>query len=256
MTAVLDSSGGRTVKTPAGKRLWVAIRGPLARSPTVKRILARLIYGWIALVYRTNRLVAGSDDLSQLGLDGQNMIATTWHGRHFMFACLNRHRVPLTIMVSRSADAELNAMVLKFGGIATVRGSGGRPGARSPGKGGAGALIRMKRLLDAGQWVGMVANVIKGPAREAGMGVITLARISGRPILPVAYQTSRRKVLEKAWDKSVINLPFGRAAAVTGEPVFVAADATQDEMEAARQQLTGELNRIHARAEALLEARA
>ena len=44
------------------------------------------------------------------------------------------------------------------------------------------------------------------------MGIVTLARLSGRPIVPVALATSRRKVLEKTWDKTTINLPFGRGA--------------------------------------------
>lgn len=255
MAAVSSGSGRRTGGFPVAKRLWIGIRERLARSPSAKRVLARLIYGWLVLVDRTNRPVAGSVELSGAALVHGSVIATTWHGRHFMFACLNRRRVPATVMVSRSADAELNAMVLRFGGIGTVRGSGGRPGTHRAAKGGASALIRMKRLLDDGQWVGMVANVIKGAPREAGMGIVTLARISGRPILPLAYQTSRRRVLRKSWDRSVINLPFGRSATVAGEPIHVAPDATDAEMEAARQRLTDELNRIHAHADALLEGR-
>lgn len=256
MTLVQPGTGRRVKKVTPLKRAWIAIREPLARSMLVKHAVARVIYGWLVLVMRTNRLVEGSVDLPGLSHGERSMITTTWHGRHFMFACLNRYRVPLTIMVSRSADAEMNAMVLKLGGIETVRGSGGRAGQHRAEKGGASALIQMKRVLDADEWVGMVANVIKGPAREAGMGVITLARISGKPILPVAYQTSRRIVLEKSWDKSVINLPFGRAASLAGEPIHVAADATDEEMEAARQRLTDELNRIHDRCDALLDGRA
>ncbi|MFP1633047.1 lysophospholipid acyltransferase family protein [Zhengella sp. ZM62] len=250
-----SGAGGRAVRVPAIKRLWIALRGRLVRSPSAKRLLARLVYGGLMLVERTNRPVAGSVELSGAAMRHGSVIATTWHGRHFMFACLNRQRMPATVMVSRSADAELNAMVLRFGGIRTVRGSGGRPGVQQAGKGGASALIQLKRRLDKGEWVGMVANVIKGAPREAGMGIITLARLSGRPILPLAYQTTRRKVLEKSWDLSVINLPFGRAAAIAGDPIHVAADATDEDMEAARQRLTDELNRIHARADALLDGR-
>src|SRR5690606_33886381 len=101
-----------------------------------------------------------------------------------------------------------------------VRGSGGRAGA-SADKGGARALLTLKRLLDNGRTVAMIADIPHGTPREAGMGIVTLARLSGRPILPVAYATSRRKVLEKTWDKTTINLPFGRLAVVYGDPILV-----------------------------------
>jgi lysophospholipid acyltransferase (LPLAT)-like uncharacterized protein len=37
----------------------------------------------------------------------------------------------------------------------------------------------------------MTAEVPPGPARKAGIGIVTLARMSGRPIIPVAAATSR-----------------------------------------------------------------
>ena len=58
-----------------------------------------------------------------------------------------------------------------------------------------------------------------------------LARLSGRPILPVAMTTSRRKVLEKTWDKTTINLPFGRCGVAMGEPVVVPHKADEAQME-------------------------
>ena len=40
-------------------------------------------------------------------------------------------------------------------------------------------------------------------------GIVMLARASGRPIYPVAVTTSRRIELDN-WDRSEVNLPFGR----------------------------------------------
>ena len=63
----------------------------------------------------------------------------------------------------------------------------------------------------------MIADIPHGTPREAGLGIVTLARLSGRPIVPWRIATSRRKVLEKSWDKTTINLPFGRCAIVVGD---------------------------------------
>ena len=54
-------------------------------------------------------------------------------------------------MVSRSADAELNALVFEKLGFEAVRGSGGRDTASHLDKGGARALIALKRSLDRRQ---------------------------------------------------------------------------------------------------------
>jgi lysophospholipid acyltransferase (LPLAT)-like uncharacterized protein len=99
----------------------------------------------------------------------------------------------------------------------------------------------------------MIADIPHGTPRDAGLGVILLARLSGRPILPAARTTSRRKVLEKSWDKTTINLPFGRSSFVIGTPVFVSKDADDTEMERKRQELTASLNEATAKAYALVD---
>jgi lysophospholipid acyltransferase (LPLAT)-like uncharacterized protein len=163
---------------------------------------------------------------------------------------------PLVAMVSRSADAELNALVVEKFGIEAVRGSGGRESARHLDKGGAKALIALKKSLVAGKNVAMIADIPHGTPRDAGLGIVLLARLSGRPILPAAIATSRRKVLERSWDKTTINLPFGRSSIVVGTPVFVPKDADDAEMELKRQEVTASLNAATARAYSLVDATA
>ena len=119
----------------------------------------------------------------------------------------------------------MNAAVVERFGIRTVRGSGGREGAADPKKGGARALIALRRMLGAGYGVCMIADVPKGTPRDAGLGIVTLAKISGRPIVPAAAATSRRYVVKSSWDKTTVPLPFGRIAVVMGPSITVPADA-------------------------------
>jgi lysophospholipid acyltransferase (LPLAT)-like uncharacterized protein len=169
-------------------------------------------------------------------------IVALWHGQHLLMPFYYPRGKPLAVMLSRSADAELNALVVEKLGMEPVRGSGGRENARHLEKGGARALIALKKALDAGKNVAMIADIPHGTPREAGLGIITLARLSGRPILPLALATSRRKVIEKSWDKTTINLPFGHASLGVGDPVSVPADADQAVMEEKRRELTAALN--------------
>ena len=170
------------------------------------------------------------------------MIVAIWHGQHFLIPAYYPSPRKLVAMVSKSADAEMNALVLERFGMEAVRGSGGRAPARHMDKGGAKALVALKRALAAGKNVAMIADIPHGTPREAGLGIVLLARLSGRPIVPVAVATSRRRVLEKSWDKSTINLPFGRSALGFGPMVRVPADADEALMEAKRWEVTAALD--------------
>jgi lysophospholipid acyltransferase (LPLAT)-like uncharacterized protein len=174
------------------------------------------------------------------------IIIAMWHGQHFLAPFIRRdehHRAK--VLISRHRDGELNARAAEKLGIGTIRGSG----THSPDfhrKGGAAAFPKMVEALAEGYSVALTADVPK-ISRVAGMGVVKLAQHSGRPIYVAAIASSRRIEL-KNWDRTAINLPFGRVALVAGEPIHVAPDADKATLETIRQHVERELNRVTARA--------
>jgi len=126
------------------------------------------------------------------------------------------------VLISRHRDGEFNAIAAERLGIGTIRGSGDH-GSAFHRKGGVGAFKEMVRALEQGYNVALTADVPKR-SRIAGLGIIMLARESGRPIMPMAMATSRFLRL-KNWDRTTINLPFGRGALVGGEIIMVPPDA-------------------------------
>lgn len=250
-TARIAMSRPRRKKKKAkggAQALWWKIRRPLAQSRYVKGLLTTLFFQAVRFIRWTNPVVEGSSKLFGEHAEHEPGIIALWHGQHLMGPAFYPNKRKLVAMVSRSADAELNAMMLEKFGVEAVRGSGGRLGPHKIDKGGARALLALKKALDAGSNVVMIADIPHGKPREAGMGVILLARLSGRPIAPSAVATSRRKVLEKTWDKTTVNLPFGRCALVSGPLIYVAPDADEAEMERKRQELTIEMNAATAKA--------
>ena len=129
-----------------------------------------------------------------------------------------------------------------------MRGSGAR-GDKVREKGGAKALIALRKKLDGARPIAMTADVPK-VARIAGLGIVTLGRISQRPIVPVAVVTSRR-IDFKSWDRASIGLPFGRGAIVIGEPSCRAASRRRRNG-GARLAVQDGLDSVHARAYALV----
>ena len=127
-----------------------------------------------------------------------------------------------------------------------MRGSGGRP-SKMHKKGGVAALRHLLKALEDNATVALTADVPKGPARIAGPGIVLLARLSGRPIVPIAPATSRSITLN-SWDKAAINLPFGRMALVIGDPVFVPADLDEAGMPAMQETVKAALDAATTRA--------
>ncbi len=242
-------------KAGFARSVWQKIRKPIARSALAKKAIAAALVRAMKLVRATNPLVEGSTDAEAAYAAHAPAIVTLWHGQHLMAPAYFPKGGRLLAMVSRSADAELNALVVEKFGFSAVRGSGGRQGRQRKKKGGAKALLALKKALDGGSTVSMIADIPHGTPRDAGMGVVTLARLSGRPILPVAIASSRRRILAGTWDKTTISLPFGRGAFVVGDPILVAADADDAELERKRQEVTAGLDKATDRAYALADAR-
>jgi lysophospholipid acyltransferase (LPLAT)-like uncharacterized protein len=233
----------RRASSTLRKRLWIRLRTRLVGSDRAMSVLAGVIVGYFRFVFRTNRLVEFDvQQADRMLAENAPIITTCWHGQHFMAPMFTRNGEPSVAMVSRSKDAELNARVVERLGFRTVRASGGRNANQSIEKGAIRGIMALRNELRAGHSVFMMADIPHGTPRKAGMGIISVARFSGAPIVPVAYASSRRYVFRSAWDKAVLNLPFGRAAFYFGDPIRVPADADDEMMEQLRLELQDTLD--------------
>ena len=198
---------------------------------------------FLRFVWLTSRFKLDPPDLYERVEPDMPLIVAFWHGQHFMMPFLRRN-YPATVLVSRHRDGEINAIAAERLRVGTVRGSGSH-GSDFHRKGGVGAFKSMLRVLEEGTNMALTADVPK-VARKAGLGIIMLARESGRPILPVAITTSRFKRMNN-WDRSVINLPFGRGVIAGGDVIRVPANADDADMEQLRAQLEQQLNEVYLR---------
>lgn len=226
--------------------MWRKIR----TSELFRRVIGRSVAAYLKLVWKTQRVTIEPAGLYDW-IDGElPLILTFWHGQHFLapFVPKSHHRAK--VMISRSYDADINAIAAEALGIGTIRGSGTHR-KNFHQKGGVAATRQMIESLEQGINVAMTADVPK-ISRRAGLGVVSIAKYSGRPIYPVAIATSNRIIMKRSWDKSSLHLPFGRMALVAGEPILVPRDADEAALERARAEVEDKLNRATARAEALV----
>ncbi len=222
----------------------------ILRSKPVLLGAGKAMAAYLTLVRRTNRFTVEPADAAESVYSLAPVIVAMWHGQHFMAAFIKRPQDEVAVMISRHGDGEINAIAVETLGMRTVRGSGAQRQDQVRKRGGAQALRAALTTLSEGVSVALTADVPK-VSRVAGKGIVTLAQMSGKPIIPVAVVTSRRKDFD-SWDRTSIGLPFGKGAIVFGEPIRIGRDAPPAEIEAARLAIQDGLDAAHARAYAIV----
>lgn len=210
---------------------------PLKR--LMRRERPRAMACWLAAVYI--RLVRRTGQWSMEGCTipeslvgaGRPFIVAFWHGRLLMMPEAWRYSPRFNMLISRHPDGQLIARTVKHLGIDTIVGSSSR--------GGPGALRAMLRALAHGECIGVTPDGPRGPRMRASAGVVHAARLSGAPIVPLAYAAAPSRLLA-SWDRLMIPLPFGRGVIQWGEPIEIAPDAGDAEVAAAVATVESRLN--------------
>jgi lysophospholipid acyltransferase (LPLAT)-like uncharacterized protein len=224
----------------------------LGRSQLGQEAIGFLLATYLRFVRRTSRLTTVPEDLDAYIKGKLPLISAMWHGQHLMMPFARPVTMErLAVLISRHEDAGAQAAAVERLGMTPVRGSGG-PADRQYYKGGAPAMRELLRLLESGSSVALTADVPKR-ARVAGMGIVALAKLSGRPIVPTAVVASRR-IQFNSWDRASLGLPFSHAIVVAGDLIRVPVDADDAAMERARLAVQEGLDDAHRRGYAMVGA--
>ncbi|WP_163328182.1 lysophospholipid acyltransferase family protein [Desulfurobacterium thermolithotrophum] len=141
-------------------------------------------------------------------------IITFWHGRMFLlpFVFAN-YADKVSVLISRHRDGELAARLIEKLGFSTVRGSTGK------GKGGDRAFREMVNILESGKSVAITPDGPRGPKEVFKPGAAKLSIVTGVPVYPVAFSTSRGKELS-SWDNFLLPYPFSKCKVLVGKPLY------------------------------------
>ena len=125
-----------------------------------------------------------------------------WHNRLFVMPYVFEHFFPGrpgAALTSASKDGEILAAFLNRFSVRAIRGSSSRGGAK--------ALVEMKRAIEDGYIIGITPDGPRGPIYHLNPGVVKLAQVTGGFVLPVRVRYSRCWQL-KSWDGFMIPKPF------------------------------------------------
>ncbi len=191
-------------------------------------LLPPVVYLFLVLLGSTMRIKqVDREKADRLWRDGQGVIACFWHGRLLAMPFAYRGG-RAKVLISRHGDGEFIARVIKYFGLGAVRGSYGKTSVSS--------VREILSELKQGTIVGITPDGPKGPRYQIKQGVVELAKLTQRPILPVTYGANKRRIF-RSWDRFVLPYPFSRVLFLWGDPIYVPRDANGSAIEAKRQEL-------------------
>lgn len=180
---------------------------------------------------------------------GKPVVVVFWHCDQLLMPWIYRPRLPsmrpLYALVSLHADGRIASAALQHFSVCCVDGSSTRGGAR--------ALVKLRRRLEAGCHVAITPDGPKGPARIAKIGAIVLSSMCGAPLFPVAIAAKWRWQFP-SWDSMFLPRPFSRIVMLAGAPIAIPPNLTRDELDAEAKRLTDVLNGLKERAELSLKS--
>lgn len=176
--------------------------------------------------------IEGPDRHAEFAEREEPVIFALWHGRLLPLTYMHRGR-RVAALISQSGDGDYIARVVEGWGYATVRGSSSR--------GGGAALRELVRRARAGWSLAITPDGPRGPRQKLSPGVITVAQLTGLPVLPLTAGCARAW-WPGSWDRFCVPKPFSTVRARYGEPRRVPRDADEEELAAHAAGLEAELN--------------
>jgi len=169
-------------------------------------------------------------------------IYVAWHNRlvlsmiaYYGYAKRRNPTCGMAALVSASKDGGFLAGILECFRVQPVRGSTSRRGPQ--------ALLELTTWAERGYDLAITPDGPRGPCYVVQDGVMSLAQVTGLPIIPFSYYVSW-KIRAKSWDRFQIPLPFARCEMNIEKPIRVPREVTEAEREALRQELERVLRRI------------
>ncbi len=191
-------------------------------------LLPPVVYLFLLVLRATLTITqVNRESVDRLWRQGDNIIACFWHGRLLAMPFVYRGS-GAKVLISRHRDGEFIARVIRYFGLGTVRGSYR--------KGSVSQVREMLAELKDGTDIAITPDGPKGPRYRMKQGIVELARLSRRPIVPVTYGASRRKLFD-SWDRFLLPYPFSRVFFLWGDPIYVSRDVQGDDLEAKRHEI-------------------
>ena len=210
----------------------------ILRSDTVIRVLSFLLFVYSKIVGKTCCWRLHGIDEARAAVKNTNAVWVAWHAKATMmpFFWQKLFNRKMAALVSPHHDGQLIAHFLHWFRITPVSGSTNENPRQS--------ALELMRALQNGYDLFISPDGPRGPRMRMKKSPIYYAQKTGKPVICACFSLNRAVIVDKAWDKTMISLPFGRGVFALSEPLYVPAELTDDEFEKYRLKLENMANEL------------
>ena len=192
-------------------------------------ILTKIVALFLRVIFFTCRKeFIISAETQEIIKTNNNCLVAFWHQSVLMLPFLYLHickninqEARIAVLISAHRDGRLIAKVASYFKIDSVAGSSSRNSIT--------ASRELLERLEQGSFIAITPDGPKGPAKKIKEGIIRLAEISNKPVIPVKVEVSKAFYF-KSWDRMILPLPFSKITFRLLDPIAAENSLTLQEV--------------------------
>lgn len=229
----LPASAGFGRKHDAARVKLLKLHKRILNQDWAQAVVTWLLATYLRFVRATGHWeVRGWDKVEKLAQSGKPALICFWHGRLIANIFLWPDKYPLYQLSTAHRDGKIAGKTYGRFGITPVWLDSASP---------MEATRKLVKLLKEGAFCAITPDGPKGPRQRMQSGALDIARMTGAVLLPISTSSTNAKVLN-TWDQMQMPMPFGRGAALVGDPIEVPRKASDEELETIRKRAEDALN--------------
>lgn len=217
------------------RKLWKGFWEPVLHCGLIQWTIAALMAVCIWFVYFTSRHdIRGYEIFKKYRR--RPAVFIFWHGRSMMLSpIIAIGGMRAYAVASGHSDGRMMAKLQRLFGLKPIYGSTSH--------GGTAVLREGIRILRRGDCSMCISpDGPGGPSMRIHDGALYFAKMTGAPIIPVCYSSSKAW-FQKRWDRYLVTLPFSKIVCQVSDPIFVDKNATADQIEKIRHDIEDKMVR-------------
>ena len=197
----------------------------ITKSQRFTKFLGWLLYMYAKLVWKTSSWkIQGINGLLKEWKKTNSIILIGWHNRVPMLPMMMPHAIgPMKALVSLHNDGRIIAGYLEKFNIGIISGSSNNNAK--------GAAVNIMRTLQQNTSVTIIPDGPRGPRMKLSPSPVYFASKTGKPVFIMTYSQKGAKIIEKAWDKMLIPVPFSKGVFFISKPIYVPQNADDKTLE-------------------------
>ena len=211
----------------------------LAGNFFLKYIISFIGAAYVFLVFYTSSLkLHDRKIINELFKNNENFIYAFWHDQLLMcpFSWMNKSNI--FVLISNHRDGDIISKLISFLGFKSIRGSTSKP-KKNKNNNSLSAARKIIKSLNNGNSIGIAPDGPRGPRHIVSEGIIQIAKISGKKIIPVSLGFKSKWTIN-TWDKFIVPRIFNTINIHWGNPIIIKDMGNERYQEI----LTAELNKL------------